>query len=476
MDGIIKIEKTYEQRLQEYRDIFAGNGVFSLPRIRKEFSMYLEMQVEPKGWEAIWKVPKFTCEYFQLDFPTILLVFVEHIDWSNLIATVKIVAVLDDIHLPEIHQVPVIQLWPLKKQDNPNIIEICNALDVVRFFHMNLYMPWDEAEDDTIDWVEHHLESRLQIFYDLKSGVFPHNMAKHVRSLLTTAQHLQEEMQSVVCEDELMELQVSLLEIQKEVELLENCLARKVLIKRAKCPVADVKQWFICDEGLLEDYLRLLTEGKRANEKVILAPNLSDAWDAGMSGNHFILQRGAHYIDTVGILEEGGSLIGTQTDITSSNRVVMFDFSADVLLENLTIKCSSQSAIVVRRGTLTIKNCKIVQDLNTNDSSQGVVVLNGASLELINCVFAGFTFAVTANRNSFISVKNCEIIDADYGLKLYDDCVVEMENSKINSCRQYGVWVEAKAPGGQQLIAGFPVLEKYISFDNVLDSVINYYL
>lgn len=463
MDEIIKLEKSYEERLQEYRDIFTGVGSYSLARIQKEFSLYLELQVSTSGWQAIWKVPKPICDSFKIDFPTILLVAVENIDWRRLVAKVRVLAVLDDIHLPEMHAVPLVQLWPPIKQ-----ADIANALDVVRFFYMNLCMPWDDQQDDSkSDWLCQHLETRLRIHYDLKTGVYPRNMAKHVRRLLTTAKHLQDELGRINCQEELIELQVGLLEIQKEFELLENPLAKKVLINRAKPPVQEVKNTLIFNEGTLDDYLKFLLNSDSGAHKIfdgdrVIAPNLSIAWNSG-NGNNFILKNATHCIDEIGILEEGGILSGTEkTKIISANPALMFDFSADVLLENLTFICSSQSAFVVRRGKLTVRNCKIVQDKNSA-GYQGFIVLNGAALELKHTTIVGFNFAVVANKNSAISIQNCDIIDANYGLKLSDDCCVELENLQINNCGQYGVWVEAtKTRGVQQLIAGFSVLETYV--------------
>lgn len=470
MDQTIKFEKTYEQRLEEYRDIFTGDGPFSLPRIEKEFSLYLELQVPASGWQAIWKIPKPTCHSFKIDFPTILLVAVENIDWKRLVAKVKVLAVLDDIHLPEMHVVPLVQLWPFKGEKKRNIVDVANALDVVRFFYMNLCMPWDDEYDSKSDWLDQHLESRLRIFYDLKSGVYPRNMAKHVRGLLTTAKNLQDDLEKVNCEEELIELQVALVEIGKEVELLENPLTKKVLINRAKQPVqgvVGVKNWLIFNEGTIDDYVEFLLncggEKKFFGGDGVVAPNLLEAWDAG-SGSNFILKKGTHCIDQIGVLEEGGILSGAEkTKIISSNPTVMFDFAADVLLENLTFVCSSQSAFVVRRGKLTMRNCKIVQDKNSG-GYQGVVVLNGAALEIKDSTIVGFNFAVVGNKNCTISVQNCNIIDGNYGLKVCYDCCVELENSQINNCGQYGVWVEAKTGGVQQLIAGFPVLETYVCY------------
>lgn len=463
MDQVIKFEKTYQQRLQEYREIFAESSPVG---ITQKFSFYLDLLMERSGWLAVWKIPRPVCQDFGINFPTVVQILVENIDLNKLTAAVKIVAVLDDIHLPEIHVVPLVELWPLKQQNQINIYNTSNALDIVRFFYINLYMPWDE---DTNDWVEQHLQTRLQLFYDLKNGILPRGMAEHLRCLLTTAKHLQQQIEKEDCEEELIELQVSLLEIKKEVELLENPLARKVLIKRAENPEDTIggKCWLICNEGLVEEYLQFINEAKEevADQKIRIAPSISDALDVAASGDVFILKRGSHEINHMGALEAGGTLKSIsgreETKITSSNNHIVFDLSADVLLEGFTINSSAQSAILVRSGKVTLKNCKIIDD-NYLYSRQGVTVLNGAAVELKNCILSGFQIAIIANKNSSVTLENCEITDVNYGLKIYDNCAVQLRNTKVYDCKQYGIWIETKKAlqNIQQLIGGFPILKE----------------
>lgn len=59
-----------------------------------------------------------------------------------------------------------------------------------RFFFRNVWMPWDEDNDEDIDWSEKHLESRIRFCFDLKRGM-SRPMADHVRVLLTEARYIQ---------------------------------------------------------------------------------------------------------------------------------------------------------------------------------------------------------------------------------------------------------------------------------------------
>lgn len=473
MDQVIKLEKTYQQRLQEYTEIFSKEGPYSLAKIKHEFSFFLELLVERNGWQAVWKIPRVTCEDLGVSFPTVVLVFVENVDLEKLLAAVKVVAVLDDIHLPEMHVVNLVELWPLKQRDEASIFNISNALDIVRFFYMNLYMPWDEDEDETSDWVEHHLENRLQLFYDLKNGILPRNMAEHLRSLLTTAKHLRQCILKEDREEELIELQVSLLEIKKEVELLENPLARKVLIKRAANPKNAIggNCWLILGAGTADDYFEFINEARKKikildQTMITLAPNISEALNVGTSGDVFVLKKGSHEINHMGALEGGGTLISIsekeETKIVSLNNSVVFDFSADVQLEGLTIHSTAQCALLVRNGKTTLKNCTIIDDSHSY-SRQGLAVLSGAQVELQNCSFIGFEIAVIANKGSSITVENCEIADVSYGLKINDYCSVKLVSTSICNCRQYGIWVETEERSqNKQMVGGCPILKEYV--------------
>lgn len=50
-------------------------------------------------------------------------------------------------------------------------------------------MPWDDDNDDDLDWFEKHLTSRMRFCFDLKRGM-SRPMADHIRTLLTEARYI----------------------------------------------------------------------------------------------------------------------------------------------------------------------------------------------------------------------------------------------------------------------------------------------
>lgn len=51
-------------------------------------------------------------------------------------------------------------------------------------------MPWDNDNDNDLDWAEKHLESRIKFCFDLKRNM-SRNMVDHVRVLLMEARYIQ---------------------------------------------------------------------------------------------------------------------------------------------------------------------------------------------------------------------------------------------------------------------------------------------
>lgn len=205
MDEVITFDKSLKQRLEEYNEVFS---VEFLPSsyIRKDWIFFLEMVVDVNGWQALWKIPRLTCEKLEIPFPSVVLVLILNVEFKSLNALVRVLAVQDEIMIPEKNVVSLLQLWPTKEQDKSialNIFSTANALDMYRFFYLHVYMPWDRDEDDNIDWKSNHLESRLRLYYDMKNGSIPRQIAEHIHSLLTTARRLQN--QREVIEEQLKE-------------------------------------------------------------------------------------------------------------------------------------------------------------------------------------------------------------------------------------------------------------------------------
>lgn len=210
MDEIISFDKSLKQRLEEYIEIFYDDFVPS-SHIQKSWIFFLEMVVDVNGWQSLWKIPRLTCEKLDIPFPSVVLVLVLNVDFTSLNALVRVLAIQDDITIPEKNIVSLKQLWPTKKQDKSiglNINATANALDMYRFFYLHLYMPWDRDEDDNVNWKSNHLESRLRLYYDMKNGTLPRQTAEHIHSLLSSVRRLQS--------------QRELLEEQLKVDDIEN--------------------------------------------------------------------------------------------------------------------------------------------------------------------------------------------------------------------------------------------------------------
>lgn len=75
------------------------------------------------GWQAIWKINRATCEQFKINYPTTVFGTVNNVYFQDLMADFAINAVQDDeVHLPEVHEVPLEDLWPTINQENPELM------------------------------------------------------------------------------------------------------------------------------------------------------------------------------------------------------------------------------------------------------------------------------------------------------------------------------------------------------------------
>lgn len=343
MDEIIVFDKSFQERLQEYQDTLATHEVLAATQVKKEWSMYLELAIDPLGWQAIWKIPRIICEKFKISYPTIVLAYVDSIDFEQLTATVKILAVQDDIQLPEIHTANLTQLWPTKHQDDTVCLDMqatANALDMLRFFYNHLWRPWDVEEDDDSDWITKHLEVRLHLYYDMKLGLIPPNISEQFRSMLIEARtiqakldRLEEEMSDTELSDAdllsekegmsermemLTDLHIRMAKLKTEVEIIENPVMRKFILKKQKAiEMATNRQkgyWLVFKSLLnVEDHIEFLEKVKEVfpeKREFKTALSIQDAMDSAGPNDVVVLNAGKHYVRSVGSMVEGGAMKG----------------------------------------------------------------------------------------------------------------------------------------------------------------------
>lgn len=249
MMDVYSFDKSLQERLFEYTDILSNPGkIVPASQIQWEWACDMEIVIEPVGWDALWNISRSTCEELEIQYPTIVMVAVISVDCSALSALVKITYVQDDIHLPEKHNVKLIELYPTIKQKNPSldILGTANCIERLRFFYNYLWMPWDEDEDEDLDWVNQHLDQRLRLVYDMMRGTVNKETCDLVMSLMKEGKNIKEKittLEAVLSDEEelhdgvanetcqLMKLHFRLRQIKSEMEVLENPLMREMLVK-----------------------------------------------------------------------------------------------------------------------------------------------------------------------------------------------------------------------------------------------------
>ncbi|XP_017019313.1 protein nessun dorma [Drosophila kikkawai] len=215
---VYTFEKSYLERLKEAEAVLSWEGaVIPASQVRSEWKSYVELKIEPAGWQAIWKIPRVICEDLKLRYPTIVYGYVEQVIFDELKAVFVVTAVQDnDVHLPENNEVSLVELWPTVQQENSalNVDTTAECIDRLRFFYSHVWMPWDKDYDDDRDWVQMHLQARIQLACDLSKNKLSRPLALHMRTLLAEAKYIQQRL-------EYLELDLSDAEPESDDEAVE---------------------------------------------------------------------------------------------------------------------------------------------------------------------------------------------------------------------------------------------------------------
>ncbi|KAK5648543.1 hypothetical protein RI129_003435 [Pyrocoelia pectoralis] len=503
MDHVISFNKFYHERLQEYTDLLGGYETLTASQILQEWCMYLELSVDPCGWQAIWKIPRLTCGKLKIEFPTFALVYVESILYEDLSANILTVMLQDDIDIPKEHCVPLIQLWPTEKQDKSvclNLMSTANTIDMLRFFYINLFLPWD-MEEDCANWFDKHLSSRLRLFYDLRNGTIPSTTADQIKGLLTEARHLETRQNRLLLEidddipdvpesnpivENLLDARVRMMQIRNEVEMLENPLLRTALLtnKTNLSPkdlsTTTVQYWAIFEEGIVDDVLAFFGQIKNdiGNNDLICQSNLSLTLESARTNDVIFLNSGKHVFSSLCALSEGGVIKGTSSDgnttLSFINEDVMLDCSGEIVLENINVDVgSAQCGILVRSGSVILKNCTITGNFKSS-THQGIIVLAAGKLIIEKCKISGFYTAIVINSKAKFSINDSTISEVNVGIKFYDDSKIAIRNTKFENCLYGGIYMETD--NGNLCEEGdFSILSKISDVENIVGKNIGKY-
>lgn len=118
---IYKYEKSFLQRLEDFKIILDEQVEIS---VKDSFKDFLESQIEPAGFTAIWQLTRVDCENSNIKFPCEVFGEVIDTDFDNLEVTFRILSVQDEkVHLPEVVSCKLEDIYPTVEQDNKALKE-----------------------------------------------------------------------------------------------------------------------------------------------------------------------------------------------------------------------------------------------------------------------------------------------------------------------------------------------------------------
>lgn len=463
--------KTFQERLDEYERILCTSiGPIPARNVKGIWCKYIEVCIETVGWNALWKISKKTCKEFAIKFPTFVVVTVCEIDYNDLSAMVKVMAVYNDIHIPEQHCVNLSSLYPTMYQENDvmDIDCIAECLDHLRFFYNHLWQPWDNFDnEDEDDWPAYHLRPRITLLQLVQSDMKYRGTWDYMRSLLQQGRNIKEEIDDIIIDKNLNEadidsdytlltLKSKLNQIQLKMSVLENPDTRPYLLNsiesaREKLKVDDEKLWVVWNGGSIENYIHVidkLSTNYDPGTQLMCCISLQDALDFAPVERRIALCPGKYKCGEFVFLQkccimgcgDTNECIVEVSDGMNEN----IDWFGEVLeIENVTFNCDSALiSVMIRHGFVRFSNCIFLGNEGDKNADQGLLILTGCRAEIVNCQFFGFRTAIVVNADASIKLSSCRISKCSTAIKVCDDANMFMEDVKLSKSEKCGIQVQ----------------------------------
>ncbi|NWX85124.1 SHP1L protein, partial [Nothoprocta ornata] len=324
------------------------------------------------------------------------------------------------------HCVPLLEIYPVEGQDN-TVIEIAQALDIVRFFYDFIWRDWDA--DESCETYAALVEERIKLWCDIQNGTIPaplgHRFKKHLEKYKILRLELiqyQSNIEEEPTEEEVVECW------KKYYELVMLCGLLKIwedLHLRAHGPLTPRilrrRKGYRDDRKTVTHTVAKTMTAEMVKNFSLDAPlqhheNLNAALESCYSGDTVVIFPGEYKAVSLSMLTEDITIKGTgkaeETRIVSEPTHDSFVISKaqDIKLMHLTLvqQGTVDGIVVVESGHMTIANCVLKCE------GTGVCVLTGASL----------------------TVTDSEITGAQQGagVELYPGSTALLEGNKIHHC------------------------------------------
>jgi hypothetical protein len=408
---------------------------------------------------------------------------VHDVNFDDLAATFAVESVKDDsVHLPEICNVPLIDLYPTIEQENQALqIDLtADCLDRYRFFFTYIYMPWDNEGND---FVANHLLNRIKLYFDLKNKRISKGLSAHIRGMIAEAKYIQnkrENLENSIDESsekidishgepkekarKLLELHLRMNKIKHEIDILVNPDMRAIY-EEVKFPnhqtdkTQERKVFAVTKAGSISEQFQMLEELKSKvsdDVKIYWLQSLHDSIAGSTASSEIYIPAGFHPMNFLEYLNGNFLLCGlTSIDISTLNMdqlnnyakvfaadsdSIMFAIDGDLRLQHLVIDCSNvQTGFLVKDGQLTIKNC-VIYGSKESSVTEAFNISGSAKVVIENCIIMNFATAFTVDDSAAVELRNSVVKNSNVGFHLLnDEAALSMENSSITDCDEYGI-------------------------------------
>lgn len=444
--------------------------------IRSTWAYYLELCIEPAGWQAQWKIPRMLCTELKLDYPVVVLGIVENCIFDELKCSFRVTGVEDEnIHLPEICQVNIAELWLTKDQIN-NVLDFkktSDCIDQFRFFYNHIWMPWDAEDDEGYrQWADKNLVCRMKFTFDLVSHQISRPLSSYIRSLLDEAKNLKNRkdfLENIIDDDdidevktddskktikELMNIHFRINAIKDIVEVLMNPKMRLVFeedfsILQEDTKIANV--FVVFKQGEIDEHIKHLELVKSIiGETPIkyMCSSLQEALEKSHYPDKIYIPSGVHEIKFLESFNKGGMIKHLSFKDTETRAVIkaragdgfLFRMDGNFTLENVSLDCSNvSSGIVIPRGYVNLFKCNII-DSSSLETKQGIVLYDGAKLNIQDTIIDHFDIGISMKSGSelIISEGSC-IENCITGIEAEDGCKINLKKGKITNSKLCGI-------------------------------------
>ncbi|XP_053692448.1 protein nessun dorma-like [Sabethes cyaneus] len=493
MPEVYLFEKSLLARMQETADVFgAGQTTVSASGIKNEWGNYAATVVAPFGWQAVWRIPRDLCEQMSISYPALVKGTVTCVDWDALTAMFCIDKTQNkNVLLVEEQNPSLVDLWPLKQNEDPDAFLTANCLDKMRFFYQHLWMPWDN-DDDCDDWVEKHLESRIRFYDDLKMNAMSKRLHSHILALLDEAKYLQSKLERLESDPECL-AKVEVLEEDNPGVSLPSIVAVRMEIYRRICSIKDdidvleipvlrplyERKSFpkktgaagkvinnakmlkvVTREGTVKEQMEYFEALKElVNQMPVQGyDSLQTALESCKSSGQIVLPTGQHPINFLDYLDQGSlvafsSIRFVENDLnqlpelekyisTVSSRhddSILIRIDGDYCFENILLNCANVAVgVMIRGGNVTFKNCCIIGD-SQSSTKRGIVIFAGCNVRFESCVIKDFPVGICCSPNCTINLFDSIVCNCHNGIEALEDCKINFHQSGIFNCFYYGI-------------------------------------